>query len=240
LAGLENINPTTIKSPTTYPDINILNNPQLSTCAVQSICDALEIAGIITDISNNVTDCNSQAEVETDCAAVLPVRWTKPITAKLQGKQTLITWSVADQINNGYFAIQHSTNRTDFRDIGTQSGEGNLQAEKTYSFIHDDSAFGYNYYRIKQIDYDGAYSFSNIAVVNLQYVKATLYPNPTTGLIFIKTPTATQLSIYNHVGYLVKEIHIEAGSSQISLHDHSNGLYLFRIDSGEVWKVMKE
>jgi hypothetical protein len=70
LAGLENINPTTIKSPTTYPDINILNNPQLSTCAVQSICDALDIAGIITDISNNAAGCNSQAEVETDCTTL--------------------------------------------------------------------------------------------------------------------------------------------------------------------------
>jgi hypothetical protein len=218
----------------------INDNLQLSTCAAQSICEALDLAGITTNISGNATGCATRAEIETACSSILPVSWTRPITAERQGKQTLVSWSVADQINNDYFAVEHSTDGTYFQEIGTQSGEGDFVGELTYNFTHAHPASGANYYRVKQVDYDGGFSFSNIASVNFQFGKVTLYPNPTSGPVSVETLVAGRLAVYDFVGRLIMEIPLAAGNTEISLQDFPDGLYVFRIDGGEVWKVIKE
>ena len=61
-----------------------------------------------------------------------------------------------------------------------------------------------------------------------------------TDYVFIKVPTATRLSVYDLVGRLVKEVQLAAGTTEISLQDYPNGLYVFRTAGGEIWKVVKE
>lgn len=186
------------------------------------------------------TGYTATAATITVSNSVLTVRWTRPITAELQGKQTLVSWSVADQTNNDYFAVEHSTDGTNFREIGIQGGEDDFVGEMPYNFTHADPASGSNYYRIKQVDYDGGSSFSNIASVDFQSGKAALYPNPTTAPVSIKVLTATWLSVYDPLGRLVKEIQLAAGTTEISLRDYPNGLYVFRTAGGEAWTVVKE
>lgn len=61
LSGLENINPNSIT------DLSIYNNPQLSDCDIQSVCDYLVAPAGFVDIHDNTAGCNSQIEVEDDC-----------------------------------------------------------------------------------------------------------------------------------------------------------------------------
>jgi hypothetical protein len=240
LAGLENIDPTTfLPGPFSIPPITINDNPQLSTCAAQSICEALDLAGITTNISGNATGCTTRAEIETACSSILPVTWTRPVTAEARGKQALVSWSVADQIDNDYFAVEHSTDGTAFREIGTQSGEVDFVGEMDYQFTHDGPASGANYYRIKQVDYDGGFSFSNIASVDFQFGKVTLYPNPTSGPISVETLVAGRLAVYDFVGRLVMEVPLGVGLTEINLRGYSAGVYVFRV-GGEVFRVVKE
>ncbi len=73
LSGIQNIDPNTIESPPTYfYDLYIFNNPNLSECEVQSICDFLDLPGKTKDIHDNMKGCNSVAEIEDACANVTP------------------------------------------------------------------------------------------------------------------------------------------------------------------------
>ena len=238
LSGLENINPSTIVA-SSGEDIRITNNPQLSSCAVESICLALDLPGTTTDISDNATGCNTESEIDAACSA-LPVSWTKPLTGKLQDKQSLLTWSVADQIDNDLFVVEHSADGRTYMAIGGFSGEGNLDLEKTYYFTHEKLVFGSNYYRVKQVDYDGQYSYSNVAEVKYESGVTMLHPNPTMDYVFIKSEIDNVLSIYNLSSQLMEKRSINIGFNKIDLSDYRAGLYIFRMENGEVWKVGKK
>ena len=67
LNGLQNIDPSTIKSEDSNEDLEIVNNPNLSDCEVQSICTFLDFEGITTNIKNNADGCNSAEEACPDC-----------------------------------------------------------------------------------------------------------------------------------------------------------------------------
>ncbi len=80
-------------------------------------------------------------------------------------KKTRITWSVSTQINNEKYIIEQSTDAKSYIEIGEIKGDGTSSLEKHYNYIHEKPAIGINYYRIKQVDYDGKFSYSDIASV---------------------------------------------------------------------------
>jgi hypothetical protein len=89
-------------------------------------------------------------------------------SARLVEGRTELQWETATEINNDYFTIEHSTDGQEFRPIGTQPGAGNSNRVMRYSAIHDSPVRGYNYYRLKQTDFDGQYSYSPIETVKYQ------------------------------------------------------------------------
>jgi hypothetical protein len=100
----------------------------------------------------------------------LPVSWLKMSNAIMENNQTHISWSVATQINNEKYIIEHSNpgsyrDALNFSPIAEITGDGTSNETKHYEYIHKSPSIGINYYRIKQIDYDGKYSYSDIASV---------------------------------------------------------------------------
>jgi hypothetical protein len=84
--------------------------------------------------------------------------------------------------NNSHFMVQRSGNGTEFSaEIGRVQAVGNSNSERHYSFVDASPLKGWNYYRIKQVDHDGKFTFSNIAAVNFDSKSGTpmvIYPNP--------------------------------------------------------------
>lgn len=92
---------------------------------------------------------------------ILPVVWSGfNITQSEAG--TLIEWSTSEEINNDYFLIQRSADGINFEDIGHVSGNGNTSVKQQYHALDRNPHFGMNYYRLKQVDYDGGHDFSEI------------------------------------------------------------------------------
>ena len=60
---------------------------------------------------------------------------------------------------------EHGTDAKSYTEIGEIKGDGTSSLEKHYNYIHEKPAIGINYYRIKQVDYDGKFSYSDIASV---------------------------------------------------------------------------
>lgn len=97
-----------------------------------------------------------------------------------QKKNVLLNWQTANEQNNEGFEVQWSRNGEDWRKLAFIKGSGDTQLRIDYSFVHSSPSIGANYYRLKQLDYDGTYSFSTFEVVNIgtKEVRFQVYPNP--------------------------------------------------------------
>lgn len=95
-----------------------------------------------------------------------------------------ISWKTASEINNDYFTIERSSNGMDYTSIGNVTGAGFSNQILNYNFYDQDPLNNTAYYRLKQTDYDGQFSYSNIASVKselgLSAINLNVYPNPAT------------------------------------------------------------
>jgi Secretion system C-terminal sorting domain len=117
----------------------------------------------------------------TEVANPLPVTLVK-FEGKLDGSIASLNWKTASEINNDYFEVQRSADGLEFIEIGKVVGNGTTNLASEYFFEDRSLMKGNNYYRLKQFDFDGKSSYSNVIV--LDYDGSTplnvfLYPNPT-------------------------------------------------------------
>jgi hypothetical protein len=106
-------------------------------------------------------------------------------TGEEEEGEVLLKWITATELNNDYFIIEHSLNGLDFVAIGEVAGAGTTTIRQNYSFIHNRPSYLNNYYRLKQVDFDGAYEYSDVILVRINSLSDsddfdfTMYPNPT-------------------------------------------------------------
>ncbi len=112
----------------------------------------------------------------------LPVELVSFIAEELNG-DVLLDWTTASEIDNDFFEIQRSENGKDFEAIGTVEGNGTVNELMNYDFTDTNPLFGVSYYRLRQVDFDGAFEYSRVVSVNVtgedNQISASVYPNPT-------------------------------------------------------------
>lgn len=112
---------------------------------------------------------------------MLPVELTH-FSAKPKGNIAHLTWQTATETNNEGFEIQRSPDGQNWEKIGFVEGAGNSQQEQSYAFEDPRPYQGRSYYRLKQIDFDGAFEYSDIEslrmVSDLGDSHLTVFPNP--------------------------------------------------------------
>lgn len=118
-----------------------------------------------TDNANFIID-NFAYNNTLPSLVVLPVSLTS-FTARKSNNQIQLAWSTASESNNSHFEIERSVNGTDFVKIGERKGAGNSSSVLNYSFIDNNPASGTNYYRLKQVDFDGKFEYSDIQAASL-------------------------------------------------------------------------
>lgn len=106
-------------------------------------------------------------------------------TAKLQNKKTHLKWSTASEINNDFFTVERSLDGLNFEYVTTEDGAGNSTMLRNYSAFDHTPYSGVSYYRLKQTDFDGTYTYSNLVEVEDEAgsneFSFDLYPNPSDG-----------------------------------------------------------
>ncbi|NNC83528.1 MAG: hypothetical protein HKN79_08120 [Flavobacteriales bacterium] len=92
----------------------------------------------------------------------------------------LIRWVTASEVNNDYFTLESCTNGRDFEELTTLPGAGFSSGEMYYDFIDLHASNGFTYYRLKQTDYDGTYTYSDLIVVERKdhFLTEASWPNP--------------------------------------------------------------
>ena len=104
---------------------------------------------------------------DVSCAIVLPVHWIS-FTAERAGHTSLLQWETAAEENNDYFSIERLNENGYFVSIGTVDGHGTTPLANQYYFTDEYPAPGINYYRIRQIDFNGQSIFSVVRTVNFE------------------------------------------------------------------------
>lgn len=157
-----------------------------------------------------------------------------------------LKWITATEVNNYGFEIQRSTDEKDWRVLGFIQGSGNSNSTHHYSYIDDKINFGRYSYRLKQIDNDGSFEYSNIVnaeagVMPANFVLEQNYPNPfnpVTVLKFaVRNSELTTLKVFNVLGKEVATVFnavTEPGRTYEFRFDGSDlpsGLYFYSLKS---------
>ena len=159
-----------------------------------------------------------------------------------------LNWSTASENNNDYFEIYRSTENLQFESIATINGAGNSIQTLNYIFRDEQAINGVGYYKLKQVDFDGDYTFSDIISVDCRNntESVVLYPNPTERFSFltINSPISTSASIkvYEN-GRLISTDEIELDtintSYKLDAESLSPGVYTIIVELNEK-KVVKK
>ena len=166
--------------------------------------------------------------------ATLPVELLEfKATANSAVKNVDLTWVTASEINNDYFVIERSTNANDWSPLDSVDGAGNSNAVLTYYYPDNNPYSGTSYYRLKQRDFDGTSSYSNVEVVNFEGLEIiSLFPNPSNGEVSISVKSSAtgtlELKAYDSLGKLVSNevFQVNEGVSTMSTQiNASDGKY---------------
>jgi hypothetical protein len=199
--------------------------------------------GIGADICADVVTINgTYSGGGTLCNGPLPVELVS-FNALLVKNNVELNWKTETEVNNYGFEIERSINNN-WKKIGFVEGHGNSNSPKFYSFTDKIPVGGSKFqYRLKQVDTDGKYEYSDIVEVEMLPDKFALfqnYPNPfnPTTTIRYQLPKESKvvLTIYDILGEKVTELlneNIEAGVYEIEFNAKSlpSGTYIYRISA---------
>ncbi len=178
----------------------------------------------------------------------LPLTWLS-VNGQIQKGNALIKWATANETNMRSFEIEHSRTGADYLKVGTVRAAANSTSTKRYEFVHSSPAAGINYYRIKQIDLDGRFTYSTVIVLNnnSNEKKILISPNPVpqSSTVYFNESGSKTINLLNANGQLVLSQLIPQGnrSHTINMSHLPAGLYLLQIQIGnktETHKIIKQ
>lgn len=114
----------------------------------------------------------------------LPITLAKFEVSQLSEKEVEVNWQTSSEINNDYFTIQRSKDGIDWEEVKAVQGNGNSSALLSYSITDTQPYLGISYYRLKQTDFDGQFSYSEVKKIDLtgdHNPQMRIYPNPNSG-----------------------------------------------------------
>ena len=176
--------------------------------------------------------------IEVQLVSVLPVELIS-FEAKLQESNTVeLTWATATELNNDFFTVERSSNGSDWEVLTDIPGAGNSEVVLNYtSYDFNPNATTHTFYRLKQTDFDGTFTYSDIRVVTPEENRHNVlkvFPNPSQDWAIIegKSITTTQIELINMVGQdMANQVSptVAAGHIRIDLTNIPNGIYKLRV-----------
>ena len=169
--------------------------------------------------------------------APLPVELMSFKVRSVDNEKVLLEWQTASEENNDFFEIQRSRDDLHFETIEIVEGAGNSNVIQTYQSWDEKPYSGKNYYRLKQTDFDGAFDYSDIKVVEIKNSgsQISVFPNPTSGNLNFNESLSGDLMVKNVLGQTVWQMsdddlqsldlsHLSAGSYLLLYLDEQDNL----------------
>ena len=241
---------TTIGTSLSIQDNATLSNCCQLPCQVTVNGQAFDGFNAAITIQNNTGGCADKRAVVTTCVndsdkgclQAAPVEFLT-FTGTINGTAVDLDWSTASETDNDYFEIERAVGDGGrFAAIGRVSGAGDSQVQRDYSYTDYDFPGTLTYYRLRQVDFDGTYDYSNVVVIEgaaTQTAALTLYPNPTsTGGVSVQLGeewNAEQLvvEVFSASGQRVRRrVGMHGKQLELPTADLQGGVYIVRVTDG--------
>ncbi len=173
----------------------------------------------------------------------IPVELTSFTVKSVNGKAVL-NWRTATETNNQGFDVEMSSDNNSFKKIGFVPGFGTSSESHSYTYTADIQNSAKTYYRLKQVDFDGASEYSNVVEVSsplpASYSISQNYPNPfnpTTKINFnVPADARVKITVYNALGQKISDLtnrQYSAGRYDVNFAagNLSSGLYFYVIEA---------
>jgi hypothetical protein len=163
----------------------------------------------------------------------LPVKLVS-FEAHVCGSSNCLEWTTVSEIDNRLFEIERSTDGEIFYTIDSVLGAGNSTVAINYLCVDMTAEFSDTevmYYRLRQVDVDGKYTYSPIVSVSRQNSQTLIvYPNPVSSTLHIVSSSAFygNISIYNTLGSLVRVLDLATSATSIDVLSLPSGLYIIK------------
>lgn len=215
--------------PSTEPTTPTMVTADIST-ADMAVLNAVAIrqgtSGTMAGTIDGIRVSNSWANT------ALPVKLTS-FEAQISNQQTtVLTWATSSEINNKGFEVESSLDGINFETIGFVAGAGNSAKSQKYFFEHNatENAF----YRLKQIDFDGKYNYSQIVSVKNTELETKLSPNPFNDFIEISTNGPIQRAeVIDIQGKVVLSETSQSNMLSLDAKALLKGIYFIKIYQGD-------
>jgi hypothetical protein len=217
------------------------------TCNMQLNMSSLTIGNIYYVLVDGTGGAISPFYIEMESGAascsVLPIDLlyfdARPVVLSSDAYQVHCTWGTQSEKNNAYFIVERSVDGTHFIEVGNIQSNQNSQVYSQYHFTDLRPQWGNSFYRLKQVDQDGAYSYSAVKLVSIRKGMNTLsiFPNPVTNdaslTIHSNQVSNARLRIVNPLGQILynSNLILQKGMNQkkLSLDWMPRGIYSVEI-----------
>ena len=169
--------------------------------------------------------------------------------AEVETDRVTLLWKTASELNNDFFEVQRFTNQEEIQVLGNVKGHGTTRESNSYKFVDFAPLKGRAYYRLKQIDYDGSYQYSNIITASFEGgAGMKIFPNPGDGTeLNLATggyPGPFRILLFDALGVQLATYHANT-QSEASTHTIrmdtplAAGMYFVRIENSLVFTTHK-
>lgn len=214
---------------TPYAHFGLGNNNTITELEIKWLSGEIQVFNNISvNQLLNVTEPNNNP---------LPVELIN-FTAQQKNKSVQLNWSTASEINNKHFILERSNDGHRFSFLGKINGGGTTAEISHYEFVDTHPLQGRNYYRLKQVDTNDKFHYSQVEQVLFLGNETTLniFPNPSnTGLLnlnFYNQQVGTQIEIRDMLGRLIYQNKIENIGQQlleINTDNWTNGIFMVSV-----------
>jgi hypothetical protein len=193
---------------------------------------------------NGGTSSSFYIELESGaqtCRTLLPVELSS-FKAVYKFPFANLKWRTESELNNDRFEIEKSTDVVNWKFISSIKGKGTTSAANDYEFTDENIIDRITYYRLKQIDFDGKFSYSSIeTVIPSDNSNVLFYPNPATNEIVIANVSDKEFSyqLIDQLGRAILKGNNLANSNIISIEQLDAGVYVLFVNDTCYGKLIK-
>ena len=203
------------------------------------------VIGGFTTVGVGTSDKATLTDISGNCYTPFPVELTS-FTAIANEGMVELNWITATEINNQGFEVQRNQG-SEFETIAFVNGHGTTTEVQAYSYTDRNVNTGSYSYRLKQVDFDGTFEYSDVVNVEVTvpavFALEQNYPNPfnpSTMIEFkLKVDSKVSLKVFNVLGQEVTNLvnaNLVAGSHQVNFNASSlnTGVYMYRLEAAGI------
>lgn len=170
------------------------------------------------------------------------------LSAVLSNNNVTLDWKTQSEFNSQKFEIERSVDGVHFVKVGEKNAAGNSTTELRYNYLDPNMISNVYVYRLRMIDIDGKWTYSNQAVVRKNSIKSVrVFPNPVsdfTNIEFSNSKGGYKINIVNRVGQVVQNLTTDIVNNvqyvRINRHNLISGLYFINITNTSTGETITE